>query len=55
MVFHDTVTFTWSDRSELTFTYASDDDGNLTLVPQGSMQEGDVFVWTTKQWVLISD
>ena len=54
-VFHDTVTFTWSDRSELTFTYTSDDDGNLTLVPQGSMQEGDVFVWTTKQWVLISD
>lgn len=53
-VFHDTVTFTWSDRTELSFTYSSDDDGNLTLVPQGSMQEGDVFIWTTKQWVLIS-
>lgn len=43
------ITFDWRG-TVLKFTFTRDEDGTLHLQPVGSMNSGDVFVWTTKPW-----
>jgi TRAP-type C4-dicarboxylate transport system substrate-binding protein len=45
----DTVSFEWGP-GELSFTYSVDDDSNLSLEMLPPIQDGEVFVWTTKTW-----
>jgi TRAP-type C4-dicarboxylate transport system substrate-binding protein len=53
----DQISFVWPEGGgpgyTVTFTFSVDDEGGLHLRPVGSMNPGEVFVWTTKPWTKI--
>ena len=53
--FRDRIVFNWDGGLTLTFTYTTDEDGNLTLIPVQPMPDGDAFVWSTETWTKTTD
>jgi TRAP-type transport system periplasmic protein len=51
----DRIVWQWTKpfESVFTFTFTRDDDGNLTLVPDGPMDPGDSFLMSGKPWTKI--
>ena len=54
-MFRDRIVFTWFNGLELAFAYTVDAEGNLTLMPEPGMPDGDAFVWSTEPWDRVSD
>ena len=50
----DHIVFTW-DGAKFNFTFTTDQVGSLHLQPDGTMDRGDAFVWSSKPWDQIED